>query len=364
MPLGKPRELMGLLEGLRMVPAMLPFLRALNKWGKTPMKAYVQRFRDPFLREALGSLFDLPDFPALAAMMTLAWMNTQDAGYPIGGSLEFARSIERRYLDLGGKVEYGARVEKILVEDGRAVGVRLADGAEHRADVVVSAADGYTTLFRMLDGKYADDEIRGYYEQLPIFSSIVQVSLGVARDLSAEPHMVSFPLPQPMTVAGVSLDHLSYKHYCYDPTFAPAGKSVVEVLIGSEYERWEPLAADRERYEAEKQRIADAVIAALDRRFPGLASQVEVVDVATPLTFARYTGNWKGSIEGWLITTKTMGMMTGKGMKKTLPGLDGFFMAGQWVEPGGGLPTAAMSGRNVVQIICDRDKRPFVAQMP
>ena len=49
---------------------------------------------------------------------------------------------------------------------------------------------------------------------------------------------------------------------------------------------------------------------------------------------------------------------------KTLPGLDGFYMAGQWVEPGGGLPTVAMSGRNVIHIICKRDKKPFVAKIP
>ena len=39
-------------------------------------------------------------------------------------------------------------------------------------------------------------------------------------------------------------------------------------------------------------------------------------------------------------------------------------MAGQWVEPGGGVPTAAMSGRNVIQIICKRDRKTFVAKIP
>jgi len=47
-------------------------------------------------------------------------------------------------------------------------------------------------------------------------------------------------------------------------------------------------------------------------------------------------------------------------MSKTLPGLDNFYMVGQWVEPGGGLPPAAFSGRNLTQILCKRDKRPFV----
>jgi phytoene dehydrogenase-like protein len=83
-------------------------------------------------------------------------------------------------------------------------------------------------------------------------------------------------------------------------------------------------------------------------------------DVATPVTWERYTGNWRGSYEGWLPAPGSLL----KSMRKTLPGLQSFYMAGQWVEPGGGMPAAAMSGRNVIQIICKRDKVKFVAKTP
>jgi len=95
-----------------------------------------------------------------------------------------------------------------------------------------------------------------------------------------------------------------------------------------------------------------------------VTGRVEAVDVATPLTTERYTGNWQGSMESWMITTKTIGMMMGKGMSKTLPGLDGFYMIGQWVQPGGGLPPAALSGRDFIQLICHADRRPFVTTIP
>jgi phytoene dehydrogenase-like protein len=361
----KPRELYSLLDGLKMIPAMLPFMPALRKWSKTSIQTFAARLSDPFLREAFSLVFALPDFPMLAAMITLAWMHNRNAGYPIGGSLEFSEAIERRYLDLGGEIHYHSPVKKILVENDRAVGVRLADGTEHCADIVVSAADGHATIFDMLDGKYINDEIRGYYETLPIFQPIIQVSLGVARDLANVPHMVSYPLERPITIAGEKQERIGMKHYDYDPTLSPSGKSVVEVMFTSNHKYWQQLAGDRERYEAEKQQVAITVIEQLEKRLPGLTGQIEVVDVATPLTYEHYTGNWQGSMEGWMITTKTMGMtMTGKGMSKTLPGLGNFYMVGQWVEPGGGVPTAAMSGRNAMQIICKRDKRPFVAQVP
>jgi phytoene dehydrogenase-like protein len=153
---------------------------------------------------------------------------------------------------------------------------------------------------------------------------------------------------------------MSVKHYGYDPTLAPADKSVVEVMFPSNYAYWKPLYEDRERYDAEKQQIALTVMAQLDKRFPGLSDQVEAVDVATPMTYERYTGNWQGSMEGWLITTKTMMLR----MPKTLPGLQNFYMAGQWVEPGGGLPPAATSGRSVIKTICKQDKQQFVTRVP
>ena len=88
----------------------------------------------------------------------------------------------------------------------------------------------------------------------------------------------------------------------------------------------------------EKELTVDHVVALLDWRFPGLATQVEMRDVATPMTWERYTGNWQGSFEGWLISTKTLRMR----MSKTLPKLKNFYMAEQWVEPGVSVPTAVM----------------------
>jgi len=351
---------------LRMVPMMLTMAR----YSKLSVKELSARFSDPFLREAFFAAFDLCDLPAILVPMMLSSMHNQNAGFPIGGSLEFARAIERRYLDLGGQIHYNSRVAEILVEtdaggQDRAVGVRLADGTEHRADVVVSAADGHATLFDMLKGKYVSDKVRGYYDQWPIFQPIVQVSLGIDRDLSGDPHSLSLPFPNPVAIAGQERTHMTFRHYGYDPTMAPPGKSVVTVMFISNHAYWKNLSGDAERYEAEKKDIAIKVIDRLEARFPGISNQIEVVDVATPLTYERYTGNWQGSMEGWLITSESMRlMMSDKGMDKTVPGLDRFYMVGQWVEPGGGLPPAAMSGRNAIRTICEQDGIEFSASLP
>jgi phytoene dehydrogenase-like protein len=364
MPAGAPQSLGEMLGMVKNLPGTLAFMGLVRKYGKTSAQEFAARFTDPFLREAFTSVFDLPEFPMVAVLMSLGTMAAGNAGYPIGGSLKFAQAIEKRFCELGGQIHYRARVDKILVEDGRAVGVRLVDGSEHRADVVISAADGHATLFDMLEGKYIGEEQRQAYATMPIFAPIIQVSLGVNRDLSDQPTMANYLLDKPLMVAGEERQRLGVKHYCYDPTMAPKGKSVVEVMFTSNHAYWKKLAEEPERYEAEKKDIAIQVLGELETRLPGITAQVEVVDVAMPLTYERYTSNWQGSMEGWMITTTWMEkMLAGKSMSRTLPGLDNFYQIGQWVEPGGGLPPAATSARGVIRSICKKDKRAFKTTM-
>jgi phytoene dehydrogenase-like protein len=240
--------------------------------------------------------------------------------------------------------------------------VRLADGTEHRADDVVSAADGHATIFGLLGGNYASPAIRRAYRTQPIFRPLVQVSLGVARDLSAEPHALTFPLPTPSAIAGEVRESLTVRHFGYDPTLAPTGKSALEVLLDTDYDRWAALARDRGEYESEKDRIAEAVVQELDRRFPGLAQDVEVLDVATPMTWERITGNWRGAYEAWLPTRGNIKASLRGGVRTTLPGLERFFMTGQWAS-GGGLPSVAPAARGLIKAICRRDRRPFVTSV-
>jgi phytoene dehydrogenase-like protein len=112
---------------------------------------------------------------------------------------------------------------------------------------------------------------------------------------------------------------------------------------------------DPHGYEAEKHRVAEAVVAILERRMPGIKADIEVTDVSTPASVMRYTGNWKGSMEGWLMTPET-GF---KSLPLTLPGLHRFLQSGQWVHPGGGLPTGLVTARAAIQTMCHQDHRSF-----
>ena len=352
-----PRSLMGSTEGLAIANAMLPFVRPLLRWGNISAQEFGARFNDPFLRRAVPLMFSWPAIPMMAGLAQLAYMHTRNAGFPVGGSLAFAQAIERRYRELGGEIRYLAQVEKILVKNDCAVGVQLYNDEIHEADYVISAADGYKTVFDMLDGAYTNRAIRRRYDgHLPVHT-MVQVSLGINRDFAPEPHWVTYMLDEPIVIAGAPQHELGVKHYCFDPSLAPSGKSAIEVMLPSPYDYWQRIYG-RRLYKSEQEQVADQVLAELEKRYPGLTAQVEEVDVATPLSYERYTGNWHGSTCGWLLTKQTMWLML-RGVRKTLPGLSNFFMAGQWVEPGGSVPLAAMSGRNAVQLICHEDGKLF-----
>jgi phytoene dehydrogenase-like protein len=94
-----------------------------------------------------------------------------------------------------------------------------------------------------------------------------------------------------------------------------------------------------------------------------LKDEVEMMNVATPLTVERYTGNWQG-LQAWLPKGSFIDPMLGEGISRTLPGLESFYMAGQWAGASVGLPGAAASGRKLVQMLCERDGKPFKTTVP
>lgn len=217
----------------------------------------------------------------------------------------------------------------------------------------------------MLDGKYINDAISAYYAHPPSFQKLnkmdLKVSFGVIRDISKETPAMACLLEKPISIAGRDVDSLEVEIFGYDPGIAPAGKGVVKVVMDTSYAYWKNLAADRKRYEAEKDNVARTVIDQVEKFLPGIKKQVEITDVATPLTVERYTGNWQG-LQAW--PSKVGLEMTSAVFCRELPGLENFYMAGQWADGIIDLASAAVSGRKLIQFLCERDGKQFVATVP
>jgi len=373
-PFLKPKSLMTLREKLAMLGKVLPHFRLFWRTGAMSTEAFCAKLKSPLLRRAFPNIFsqDHECAPILLYLFNLAAAYNGNAGFPEGGSLGLSRSIEERYLSLGGKIKYRAKVAKILVEDNRAVGVELADGTQHRADVIVSACDGYTTIYKMLAGKYLNRTVEKLYKEvLPLpkttYPGVMSVFLGVNGEFGAnDPHCTTYLLsPEDAAALPWALQRsVAVQHRTrYSPGFAPAGKSVIHCTFFTDYTFWKKLRTeDRTRYRADKKAVTDFVQDFLERHYPGLRAQTEIVSISSPVTTERFTGNHAGSILAWKSFTEADDLVDElidkHGMK--LPGLAGFYMAGQWVA-GGGLIRAASSGRFAVQFICREMKRTFQA---
>lgn len=334
---------------------ILPVLRVIQKFGRITCKEYFDRlnFQNPFLREALNLSYGDQNFSALVFIFMLGWFNQKNAGYILGGSLPLAQRMLQTFKKEGGIVRFGKKVEHIIVEDHKAKGVVLSDQTKIEADYVIAACDGYSTIYKMLGGKYLSSKVQKAYKQWPLFTAIVQVSFGVNRKLQGTPSILN--VINPGRQVGITKLSKGYSiiNYSFDPTMAPEGKSTIVIRFESPWELWEPL--NDVEYKAAKAKTLEDALLLLEAHYSGITSDIEVTDVATPRTTVRYTGVRKGAYEGFLPTSQNM-MKT---LDMTLPRLKKFYMAGQWLFPGGGLPPSAQSGKWAVQYICKEEGLGF-----
>jgi phytoene dehydrogenase-like protein len=339
----------------------LPLLLFLNKWKKITNYSFAQRFKNPFLREAFELFFDGDEMPLLIISLPLAFNDKKGTAYPVGGSSVFAKRIEDRYLSLGGKISYNTGVSRIIVENDTAKGLLLENGETSISEITISAADWHFTIFDALGGNYTDNTICELeaLRRLPVYYSVVLVSLGLSRTFTGQTHFLRFPIEKELISPDGTVYHRMEAHiYNYDPTLAPEGKTVVSFCFytkNSDY--WIDLRkTDYEAYLGFKNDFAEKVIEIAERRFGNIRNHLEESDIATPATFKRYTSNWKGSTQGWL---PGKNLIEQSPVQPELPGLKNFYFSGHWTSPGGGLPVAIKSARDVVQMICRKQKVRF-----
>lgn len=347
-----PGNLPRIAQSLGALPGML-------KWSGISVGDWCRGLKDPLLREAIPALVCSAEIPLSGPLMMFGLMHGGFAAYPLGGSLPIAMAVESRAKSLGADFAYRSGVKRVLVEGGRAVGIELEDGRLQQARHVVAACDARATFDGLLEGRIEDPDYRSLFEERKIYPCIVQVSLGLKNDpawgLGGLPKRLNLPVAHPIGLDGRELRRVGLYQYAHDPGMAPAGGVVLVVQFEADYDRWKSLRRDDGAYRAEKARLQAETIRALEEHFPGMAARVEVGDVATPTTCERYTGNWRGSTQGWLMTTTWMKRLTaGKNLPTTFAGVDRFHLIGQWTRPGGGLPPAAMSGRDVVRRLTGR----------
>ncbi|NLO09488.1 MAG: NAD(P)/FAD-dependent oxidoreductase [Clostridiales bacterium] len=319
----------------------IPTMISLNKMSTGE---FAGRYRHRLIRELLSSVVPV-DYNATSLIFTLATLATGDGGYPEGGSLSMAQRMAKSFERLGGKINYNTLVQKVLVKKGKAVGV-LVDDKEILADAVVVTVDTLSAIDKLFDDPLHDGWMDVMRERTKLTMNSF-ICLGIEADLSDLPENMVMTIDEPFTYAGSDINTIGFNNYATYKGYAPKGcTSVTMALTGDTYDYWKN-AKEQGTYYDEKKRLAEVIIDRLSSKLPQIKDKVVVWDVATPLTFERYCGTYKGS---WMT-------VMGKGSKMisyptTSESIASLYFAGQRMQPPGGLPVAAVTGRTAIQYLC------------
>ncbi len=343
-PFPTERTLAGRLSHYARLWPMWRLLPLMSKWSKETTKTFSRRFRNKRMREAISRLY-MNETRMTVIIVGQAYMARGVAAYPIGGSKALTDLLVETYKSLGGKLRLGCRVEKIIVERRRATGLMLSGGEKTTAEAVCSCADWRWTVGDALGGKFCTAAQRKLLTagKEAFFYSYCRVHIGIAQPLDKLPHFMRIvadvTLPD-----GTHFDQMEIEVSNFDTTLTSTGKTTITVNFTTrEGKFWIDLRQNApEEYSRAKQEVSDAAISVLSSKFAGQidTSKIEIVDVTTPATYARFTGNTLGSSQGWAPMDNIMRRLP---IGVTLPGLSRFAMAGHWMEAGGGVPIALES---------------------
>jgi all-trans-retinol 13,14-reductase len=334
---------------------------------------------DPGLRRILGSIgatVIYSDFDLLAAM----WMIMSEDGiyYPRGGLREFCtRLAEPLRTSDSGRLHQGRRVMRIEVHNGRASGIILEDGTAISCRSVISNADFKNTFLNLLP---KDALPPGLYHEIasaPQTMSKIQVCLGLRAsrvDLSAFTQASriiyrrngSFDFQEAgidwkvheIDPARLAREELEIQLLSQDDrSLAPQQGATLIIRTPADYGHFQKYKTGGHGrapgYVEYKTRLAKALVAEAGRLLPGLSESIEVMDVATPLTFEEFGSRSEGAVAGWS-WNKTPG--PSRTTQLVLTPIAGLYMAGYQAFTRlalGGLPSAIASGLEAARSVLE-----------
>jgi len=329
---------------------MLPVIPKIARLNKMSFREYAEQFEHQGIQRLLQITPE--GYSAIGLIATLSTLNNGDGGYPEGGSLAIAKRMTETFEKLGGKLLLNTKVKKVNIENGKACGVTL-ENETLAADAVIVTQETIAAVNQLFDAPLNEPWLKELCENTKP-ATCVFISAGIKAKITQTP-IPSWKLDEPVTYAGRTQAEISFNNYVDYEGYAPQGCTVLTTaLLGDTYDFWKK-AKDEGRYEQEKQALADQISRVICRKFPQAEGNIEVIDIATPLTYERYTGAYHGS---WMSVAGPGTMM--KSYPGFLKSVGGLYFAGHRLMSPGGLPVAVASGRTVAQMVCRQFNAVFM----
>ncbi|HEY9889344.1 MAG TPA: NAD(P)/FAD-dependent oxidoreductase [Candidatus Obscuribacterales bacterium] len=328
---------------LRHPGALLGLLPQLGAVQQSVGHILDQTVTDPWVRQ----LVDLECFllSGLTAHGTIApevafvfgERETAPVDYPVGGSAALVNALVRGLQKWGGELRLGTHVEQILVQQGRAAGVRLRSGGMIHAPVVISNATLWDTYTQLLHPTDLPADFRASALATPAVDSFMHLHLGIdATGLEGLTvhhvvlHHRDRPLAAPGNTCMISIPSV------LDPSLAPPGHHALHAYT---LEPWADWQRD-DTYGERKQTRAEPLYRALERVIPDLRDRIRVELIGTPLTHQHFLRRHQGTYGPAIAASQ------GLFPPGTTP-IQGLLRVGDSTLPGIGVPAVAASG-----IIC------------
>jgi len=337
----------------KMLVKLLPVMRRLMFLRNISVADYVAQFKNPLIQSLLTSVIP-SDMNASSLVVTLGSFTSGDGGYVEGGSLAMADNMAKLFLNLGGIIQYGKKIDRVAAKDNKAEGVFI-DGNLIPADAVIVAADTLSAIDTLFEKPLSDEWALDMRKSTELIACTF-ICLGVEEDLSHLPELLFFPLKRPFDFAWNVIAELSFHHYASYKNYAPEGcTSVTLGLQGDTYEYWKSLR-EQGRYEQGKEELFALIKDRLEEHYPIFKDKIKVWDIATPLTYERYCGTYRGSF-----MTKTLPGDKQKLYPSKSKSFTNVYFAGQRLMPPGGMPCAVVTGRYAAQHVCKDFDMEFIS---
>ncbi len=284
------------------------------------LEQYLDKFgiADPELREVfdiLATFGGLPSKRVSAVFILAAMIATLQGGCrPTSGFIKLPHRLRKRAEALGAEIRCKAPVEKVLVENGAVTGVQLTGGAVIGADFVVTAVDTKMAMLKMVGDavlRQADPVYADKVQAVKMSPSSMTVSLGLDDKIDLREHGMDCGYNIITTGRGTfetlfkafDRGETGYSESCFHaaavcPSLTTGKKSALIIrVVPLPMADWRRLRnQDPEAYAARKRETADFFVSQIERYLiPNLTRHINVIDIASPATFERYTGSPTGS---------------------------------------------------------------------
>jgi len=322
---------------------------------------YIKNSKAKFILSSLG-------YPVMSAITTAGmWYSwVEDYWYPIGGMQKFSNLFTDFIRKKNGEVSLQTKVAEVMVENGKAVGVKTGDGRKFYSRYIVSNVDYKQTFTKLVEHQHLSPEFIKRICQARVSESMFCVYLGVNVNVNSlkdfAHHIFYFP-SYGKTFLEKNPEDADFFKNCgmeisipslADDSLAPSGKSVITLTTFAPYNwqnRWQTQLGERVReYKRLKEKVARQLIDTARGVINELYDeQILVKETASPLTYERYTLNNKGASAGWIWNPEySLSKQYANSLKTPIRNL---FTVGHWSMSPGGVPSAMLTGKMVANTI-------------